>query len=82
MQKLKEARTKYIAHITKMLTMAGDKKAAEKAKKIVALETELAKVQWTKVENRDPIKVYNKEDLAQFMIGGRRRRSRRRAEME
>ena len=64
--KLMEARTKYVAHITKMLTMAGDKRAVEKAKKIVALETELAKVQWTKVENRDPIKVYNKEDLAQL----------------
>jgi predicted metalloendopeptidase len=64
--KLKEARTKYVAHITKMLTLAGDKNAAEKAKKIVALETELAKVQWTKVQNRDPIKVYNKEDLAQL----------------
>jgi predicted metalloendopeptidase len=49
-----------------MLTMAGDKKAAAKAKAIVALETELAKVQWTKVENRDPIKAYNKEDLAKL----------------
>jgi putative endopeptidase len=62
--KLKEARTKYVAHITKMLTMAGDKHAAAKAKQIVALETELAKVQWTKVQNRDPIKVYNKLELA------------------
>jgi len=64
--KLKEALGKYQAHITKMLTMAGDKKAAAKAKAIVALETELAKVQWTKVENRDPIKAYNKEDLAKL----------------
>jgi predicted metalloendopeptidase len=64
--KLKEALGKYEAHITKMLTMAGDKKAAAKAKAIVALETELAKVQWTKVENRDPIKAYNKEDLAKL----------------
>jgi putative endopeptidase len=62
--KLKEARTKYVAHITKMLTMAGDKNAAAKAKQILALETALAKVQWTKVENRDPVKAYNKRELA------------------
>jgi predicted metalloendopeptidase len=43
--------------------MAGDKNAAAKAEKIIALETELAKVQWTKVENRDPVKTYNKLDF-------------------
>ena len=62
--KLKEARAKYVAHITKMLTMAGDKGAAAKAKQILALETALAKVQWTKVQNRDPVKAYNKIELA------------------
>jgi len=64
--KLKEALVKYEAHITKMLTMAGDKNAAAKAKAIVALEAKLAAVQWTKVENRDPIKAYNKEDFAKL----------------
>jgi len=62
--KMKEARTKYLAHVEKMLAISGDKKAASKAKEIVALETELAKIQWTKVETRDPVKAYNKEDLA------------------
>ncbi len=63
--KMAEALSKYQAHITKMLTLAGDKpEAAEaKAKNIIALETKLAEVQWTKVENRDPIKAYNKEEL-------------------
>jgi predicted metalloendopeptidase len=64
--KLKEARTKYQAHIQKMLTMSGDKDAARKAKEIVALETELAKVQWTKVALRDPVKAYNKESLPEL----------------
>ncbi len=62
--KLKDARVKYQAHIEKMLSMTGDKDAARKAKEIVALETALAKVQWTKVENRDPVKAYNKKELA------------------
>lgn len=64
--KLKEARVKYQAHIEKMLMMTGDKHAAESAKAIVALETELAKVQWTKVQNRDPVKVYNKTEIAKL----------------
>ena len=34
-------------------------------KAIVALETELAQAQWTKVENRDPVKTYNKVDAGQ-----------------
>ncbi len=62
--KLKDAKVKYQAHIEKMLGMTGDKYAAEDAKNIIALETELAKVQWTKVENRDPVKAYNKIELS------------------
>jgi predicted metalloendopeptidase len=46
-------------HVGKIL--AGRRpQAAANAKKIVALETALAEVQWTKVENRDPVKRYNK----------------------
>ena len=64
--RLKEARTKYQAHVEKMLSMAGDKNAAASARDIVALETALAKVQWTKVENRNPVKTYNRVELAQL----------------
>ena len=58
--KLKDTRAKYQKHVEKMLAMAGDKSAAQSAASILALETELAKIQWTKVELRDPIKAYNK----------------------
>jgi predicted metalloendopeptidase len=54
---------KYQAHVEKMLTLAGDPRASANAKAIVALETALAKVQWSKVENRDPVKTYNKVEL-------------------
>jgi len=64
--KLADIRAKYQQHIEKMLTLAGIKDAASQAKAIVALETELAKVQWTKVENRDPIKTYNKVQLSKL----------------
>ena len=64
--KMKQARTQYAQHVEKMLTLAGDKAAARNAKDIVALETELAKAQWTKVENRDPVKTYNKVEFAKL----------------
>jgi predicted metalloendopeptidase len=54
-----------------MLTLAGDANAAVfTAKAIVAFETELAKLQWTKVELRDPVKAYNKVDIAKLGEAG------------
>lgn len=61
--KLKDIRTKYQAHITQILTLSGDANAAANAKSIVALETAIAKIHWTKVENRDPVKTYNRVEL-------------------
>ncbi len=57
---------KYELHVAKVLGMAGEKDPAAAAKAIVALETALAKVQWTNVENRDPVKRYNKMDISQL----------------
>jgi len=62
--KLADAKAKYLAHVEKVLEMAGDKAAVFNARSILDFETELAKVQWTKVELRDPIKAYNKVTLA------------------
>ena len=64
--KLKEARLAYRAHIEKMLGMAGQAKAAQSSAAILDLETSLAKIQWTRVEDRDPIKTYNKTALAEL----------------
>jgi putative endopeptidase len=64
--KLKDARTSYRAHIEKMLTMAGEAKAASGAEAILNLETSLAKIQWTRVEERDPIKTYNKTAISEL----------------
>jgi predicted metalloendopeptidase len=64
--KMEQARKQYGLYIEKMLTLAGDKDAAQNAKDILALETELARVQWTKVQNRDPVKTYNKVKFAKL----------------
>jgi predicted metalloendopeptidase len=57
-----EIRAAYVAHVTKMLALAGDTPAAahDSAEAILALETKLAKASRTMVERRDPEKNYNK----------------------
>ncbi|MCU6432811.1 M13 family metallopeptidase [Undibacterium sp. Jales W-56] len=64
--KLAEIRAKYEKHIEKILSLVGEKDAASHAKAILALETAIAEVQWTKVENRDPVKRYNKLAITQL----------------
>ncbi|CAN7203241.1 M13 family metallopeptidase [Duganella sp. LjRoot269] len=64
--KMASTLAKYEAHVAKILGLAGDKNAAASAKAIVALETALAEAQWTKVENRDPVKRYNKTPISQL----------------
>src|SRR5213596_3126733 len=58
----KKKRAAYVDHVTKMLTLLGEApgKADSDAKKIMALETSLAKASRTRVELRDPQKNYNK----------------------
>src|SRR6267378_27979 len=53
---MKQKREKYVAHVTKMLTLLGEpaEKAADDAKKIMALETKLAEASRTRVQLRDP----------------------------
>ncbi len=63
-KKLADAKAKYQIHAEKMLTLAGSKNAAVEAKAIVDFETAIAQIQWTNVENRNPVKTYNKVMLA------------------
>jgi predicted metalloendopeptidase len=57
-----ETRAAYVAHIARLLELAGDTPAAAKsaADTILGLETKLAKASRTLVERRDPEKNYNK----------------------
>ena len=64
--KLADALGKYEQYVAQTLGMIGDKNAAAEAKAIVALETSLAQAQWTKVENRDPVKRYNKMSFTEL----------------
>jgi putative endopeptidase len=64
----KKMRDQYVEHVTKMLTLAGEPaaQASEHAKKVMALETSLAKPARTRVELRDPQKNYNKMNQAEL----------------
>ena len=64
--KSKDLRAAYREHMARTLVLAGDAPDAAKAEAdgILALETKLAKVSITRVENRDPQKTYNKRTLA------------------
>ncbi|MFZ6776399.1 M13 family metallopeptidase [Undibacterium sp. Ji83W] len=64
--KLQTIQKKYVQHIEKMLTFGGDKEATKHANAIMALETELAKIQWSRVEMRNPIKAYNRVEIHQL----------------
>ncbi len=59
-------KTAYEAYVERLLTLAGWEKPAENAKAIVALETEIAKVSWTRAERRDDDKTYNPFDIAKL----------------
>lgn len=63
-------RTKYREHIEKMLRLLGDAAPGKEADKVIALEAAMAKLQWTRVANRDPQKTYNPKNLAQLAKDG------------
>jgi putative endopeptidase len=57
---LRLIRHKYEVHIATALAKLGDHDAQAEATAIVALETQLARAQWSKQETRDPLKTYNR----------------------
>jgi putative endopeptidase len=66
--KTKEIRDKYLVHAAKMLELLGDspEAAAAEAKTIMEMETRLAKVSMTPVEQRDPKAIYHPMRLAEL----------------
>jgi len=58
-------REKYVAHVQRMLELLGDTPdvAQHEAVTIMAIETRLAEASLTRVEGRDPHKLYHKVDL-------------------
>ncbi|MFD1054669.1 M13 family metallopeptidase [Terrabacter terrigena] len=61
--KYADIRAAYVAHIGRLLGLAGTPDAEGKAARIMALETLLASSHWDNVTNRDAVKTYNAHTL-------------------
>ena len=63
-----EMRDKFVEHVANMFKLVGTDptEAAQKAQRIIALETELAKNSMTRVERRDPDRTYNMRGVAEL----------------
>ena len=59
-KKFDDIRIKYVEYLTKILELAKDENAADIAKTVMEMEIALAENHWTRVENRDRDKTYNK----------------------
>ena len=63
-----ELRKAYVAHVEKMFELLGDKPASaqKEADTVLRIETALAKASLTRVERRDPQRLYHRMPLAQL----------------
>ncbi len=64
--KMAALRSAYRDHLTKVLTLAGETDAQPRADAILAYETQIAKVSWTREDSSDATKTYNRRTLAQL----------------
>jgi len=65
-EKYAQFRAKFAEYVEQMLARAGERDARSAAARIAALETRIANYQWTKVQNRDPVKTYNPMMLPEY----------------
>ena len=65
-QRSKEIQAAYLVHLQKMFALAGSDEATAKsqASTVYNIEKQMAAVSMTRLEQRDPHKIYNKMDLA------------------
>jgi putative endopeptidase len=65
-EKYAEIRAAYVAHVGRLLRLAGIPDAEGKATRIMALETRLAAAHWDNVASRDALKTYNARTLQEL----------------
>lgn len=58
-ERLAKARAAYETYLATLARLSGDKHPEATAKQVLALEHRIAEVHWDKVENRNPVKIYN-----------------------
>jgi putative endopeptidase len=65
-ERLLKARAAYQTYLRALLQAAGDAQVEANAQAVYAFEKRMAEVQWSRVENRDPIKRYNPMPLPEM----------------
>ena len=65
---MKEKREQYVAHVARMLELAGESKAlaSDDAKRVMTIETKMAEPRLTRVERRDSRLTYNPMTIAEL----------------
>ncbi|MCX9155808.1 M13 family metallopeptidase [Niveibacterium sp. 24ML] len=58
-ERLAKARVAYERYLSTLARLSGDKNPSATAKQVLALERRIAAAHWDKVENRNPVKLYN-----------------------
>ena len=58
-----DIRAKFLAHIARMLSLAGHDHADRDASRVLALETEIAKLHWDRAKRRERELTYNRMEL-------------------
>jgi len=63
-----KTREEYVQHVTKMFVLLGDPEdvASRNAQTVMRMETRMANASFTRVENRDPEKTYNKMTMKEL----------------
>ena len=64
--RLRQVRDAYLAHVDRMLGLAGDKDSPHSARVLLAFETRLARAQWDSADSNDPAKTNNRRSVAQL----------------
>ena len=63
---LAQKRAAYQAYLAQLLTLAGEQGADQRAAAVLRFERGMAQVQWTRVQNRDEERTYNKWAMGDF----------------
>jgi putative endopeptidase len=63
-EKMAATRKAYLAHLARLFALAGEPDGEKRAAAILAFETQIARVHWTRIDSRDAEKTYNKMTVA------------------
>jgi len=58
-ERFAKARQAYLKYLETLFSLTGDTQPAAAAQAVFGLERQLAQAQWSRVQNRDPVKTYN-----------------------